>query len=163
MKQDRQNTVAVNVQKGALYPVAAPFHPSEPYPEYPFLEISTERNHAYEMVRDCLTLLEYDKHHVGLRKWNPLDQIVRPGDLVLVKPNLIKEAHQFDQSEWQSVMTHGSIIRAVTDYVILALKGRGKIIIADAPPDRLLFCENRGTKWLEGNHIVLQAIQPCAG
>jgi uncharacterized protein (DUF362 family) len=31
------------------------------------------------------------------------------------------------------VITHGSVIRAVADYVFLALGGRGRIIIADAP------------------------------
>ena len=32
-----------------------------------------------------------------------------------------------------SLITHGSVIRAVLDYAYIALKGRGRVIIADAP------------------------------
>jgi len=31
------------------------------------------------------------------------------------------------------MITHGSVLRAVTDYVLIALKGKGQVIIADAP------------------------------
>jgi len=35
--------------------------------------------------------------------------------------------------DYNCVVTHGSVIRAVVDYVVIALKGKGKITIADAP------------------------------
>ena len=31
------------------------------------------------------------------------------------------------------IVTHGAILRAVADYVYLALRGEGRLIIADAP------------------------------
>lgn len=34
---------------------------------------------------------------------------------------------------WEEVITHPSVIRAVIDYVLLALQGRGRVTIADGP------------------------------
>jgi len=36
---------------------------------------------------------------------------------------------------WECLITHGSVIRAVVDYVLLALKDRGSVMIADAPQE----------------------------
>src|SRR5262249_25902727 len=57
---------------------------------------------------------------------------------VLLKPNLVKEAHPRDPQVWRAMLTHGSGIRAVADYVWLALSAsgtpRGRGVVADAPP-----------------------------
>lgn len=45
----------------------------------------------------------------------------------------MKESHPRDPKGWLYVLTHGSIIRAVADYVWKALEGKGKIVVADAP------------------------------
>jgi hypothetical protein len=37
------------------------------------------------------------------------------------------------EDEWLSVITHGSVIRAVLEYIALALRGRGRILLGDAP------------------------------
>jgi uncharacterized protein (DUF362 family) len=58
--------------------------------------------------------------------------LVQPGDTVLLKPNMIAHAHRYS-NDWEYVITHGSVLRAVVDYVYIALRGEGKIIIADAP------------------------------
>jgi len=54
-------------------------------------------------------------------------------DNVLLKPNLIRESHSLRYDEWEQVITHPSIIRAVLDYVFIALKGKGKVTIANGP------------------------------
>jgi uncharacterized protein (DUF362 family) len=46
---------------------------------------------------------------------------------------MIKEFHPRDPEGWRYVLTHGSFIRAVSDYVCIALNGRGRIIVCDAP------------------------------
>jgi uncharacterized protein (DUF362 family) len=51
---------------------------------------------------------------------------------VLVKPNLVRHFHPYGLDP-DSLYTHGSIMRAVCDYALLALGGRGELIIADAP------------------------------
>ena len=74
-----------------------------------------------------------------------------PGETVLLKPNFVKECHPRDPLGWQYVLTHGSVIRAVADYVWKALKGRGKIILADAPQTDSSF--TKICEVLQLNHI----------
>lgn len=62
-----------------------------------------------------------------------LGWIVKPGDRVVVKPNLIRQSHLSRESEWDYVVTHGSVIKTVVDHVLAALGGRGEVIIADSP------------------------------
>jgi len=59
--------------------------------------------------------------------------LVCPGARVVIKPNLIREGHLHRPEEWQQVVTHASVIGAVLDAVVSALKGRGTVIIADGP------------------------------
>lgn len=113
------------------YPAEAPFHPSARYPESPFPE-QGPRNEAYDAVRQALHLLGLDAPSFGSPQWNPLRGLVRPGDAVLLKPNWIRESHA-QRDEWQQVITNGSVIRAVLDYVFLACEGRGRVLIADGP------------------------------
>jgi len=125
------NSVAIYKEED-LYPVRAPFHPFERYPEYPAEDILSESNNtAYSQVRNALHLLELDKSNFGQAAWNPLGDLIEPGDYVLLKPNLICESHSSRQNEWEQVITHPSIIRAVLDYVLIALKGKGELSIAD--------------------------------
>lgn len=63
----------------------------------------------------------------------PLGTLIQPGDCVVLKPNLIREAHLTRPNEWEQVITHGKVIRGVARLVADALQGRGKIIIADGP------------------------------
>src|SRR5439155_182678 len=65
--------------------------------------------------------------------WNPLRDIVRSGDTVVLKPNFVREFRETHEGHADCVMTHGSVIRAVLDYVYIGLNGRGRIVIADAP------------------------------
>lgn len=127
--------VAIVKTKVDRYPRISPFHPPEKYPEYPFLgPASDEQNGVYAAVRQLFALLEMDKNNWGRPEWNPFREIVHPGDKVVIKPNFVMDRH-WGQGDVQCLITHGSIIRAVIDYVIIALQGRGHIIVADAPMD----------------------------
>jgi uncharacterized protein (DUF362 family) len=129
-------TTAVSVYRDRTalrYPVSAPFHPDEAYPEAPFSGfVSAEPNSAYRCVREALRVSGMDGVNFGRNHWNPLKDLVRPGDHVFLKPNMIAHKHQLN-SDWEYVITHGSVIRAVVDYVFIALQGRGRITIGDAP------------------------------
>src|ERR1035437_5753648 len=115
------------------YPQLVPFHPSELWPEYVFgCRYLGEGNDAYCAVRETLGLLGLDRANFGTSAWNPLKKLVRPGDHVFLKPNMIAHRHQLND-DWEYVITHGSVIRAVVDYVFIALQGEGKITIGDAP------------------------------
>ncbi|MFN2453699.1 MAG: DUF362 domain-containing protein [Pyrinomonadaceae bacterium] len=126
-------------RKGASYPKDAPFHPQENYPEYDFGKLGREPNFAYEYVRSVFHLAGLDRESYGTREWNPLGGLIRPGDRVLLKPNMLSANHPRYEHGWQYVLTHGSIIRAVADYVWKALKGEGKIVVADAPQPETSF------------------------
>jgi uncharacterized protein (DUF362 family) len=128
-----QQRVAVAFGAKSGYPSQSPFHPDQRYPEYPFEVIGAEPNASYEAVRETFYLLGLDGEHYGTPEWNPLGDVVKPGECVLLKPNFVKE-HRIDKpGEWQQIITHGSVLRAVADYVFLALKGSGRIVIADGP------------------------------
>lgn len=110
-----------------------PFNPSVNYPEYPFKNhIQKKPNNVYEGVRNLFFYLGLDKENFEKPKWNPLGEIIRPGDKVVIKPNFVLSKH-YEGKDIFSIITHPSVIRAVIDYCYIALNGEGEIIIADAP------------------------------
>jgi uncharacterized protein (DUF362 family) len=117
------------------YPSEPPYSPGIGYPEYPFGRdtVAKGANHAYEGVRDALRLLRLDAEHYGLKGWSPLGEIVRPGNAVVLKPNFVRDFRETQPDPGDCLITHGSIVRAALDYVYIALKGEGRIVIADAP------------------------------
>lgn len=117
----------------ASYCETAPFHPHVRYPELPFGPVGEDANPAYDVIREGFIALEWDAAHAGKPEWNPLGELVRPGDVVLLKPNLVVDRHPRDPRGLAYTITHGSVIRAVADYVTIALRGRGRIVVADAP------------------------------
>lgn len=128
----RQRVSVVRLDR-ATYPETAPFHPSERYPEYPFGDaLSALPNPVYSAVRALFHLLELDDGHRGTADWNPLGFIVEPGMTVVLKPNFVTSAHR-DKKDLYSLVTHPAVIRAVMDYCWIALRGTGRLVIADAP------------------------------
>jgi uncharacterized protein (DUF362 family) len=112
-----------------------PYSPDTSYPEYPFSNqaLSDKSNNAYAAVRDALRLLELDAANYGRKDWNPLGEFIQPGNAVVLKPNFVRDFRETQAGDNDCLITHGSIIRAAVDYVYIALKGKGRIIIADAP------------------------------
>lgn len=90
-----------------------------------FRENSDYKN-AEDVIRGALVAS-------GLDKDCPLEGFVRPGDSVVLKPNLIREAHVTRSEEWEQVITHGSVIRVMAELTAEALRGQGRIVIADGP------------------------------
>lgn len=120
------------------YPEVPPFSPSERYLEYPFEERLGDEpsegsgNPAYAAIRQALYNLGLDWQGFGRPEWNPFGEFIRPGQKVLLKPNFVK--HKPERGGDQSALvTSGSVIRAALDYVFIALRGEGEIVIGDAP------------------------------
>jgi uncharacterized protein (DUF362 family) len=133
--------VVASRASAAMYPRRAPFHPAERYAEYQFSEVGAEANAAYAAVRACFHRAGLDADRCGSESWNPLSGLIRPGETVLLKPNLVTGTHPRDPDGWQYVLTHGSIVRAVADYVWMALEGNGKVVVGDAPQSDSSFAE----------------------
>lgn len=127
--------VAVHGVKSATYSQVPPYNPSEIFPEYPFDSPIDVDNQVYSAVRCILKKLGLDQDNFDKSCWNPFGCFINPGDTVVIKPNLVVDTCYLSQTEFQSAVTHGSIIRPIIDYVFIALNGKGKIIVADGPID----------------------------
>lgn len=119
------------------YDAEPPFSPGRDLPEYPFARPKrpSAANEVYLAVREALRLLGLDESRFGSRQWNPLRDLVRPGETVVLKPNFVRDFRETRPGHDDCLITHGSVIRAVLDYVYIALGGQGRIVIADAPQD----------------------------
>ena len=115
------------------------FRPGERYPEYPFEEISQEANEVYDAVRQAFQLMGFDKEAFGTKDWNPLKEIIKPGNTVLIKPNMVMDVNGIPEQGTECLYTHPSVVAAVVDYVVIALQGKGKIVIGDAPMQECKF------------------------
>lgn len=113
------------------YPSIPPYNPSFRYPEYPFGDVGSD-NQVYESIRRLLFNAKYDIKNYGNNTWNPLGIFIKPGDKVLIKPNWVRDFNPIDK-DISSLITHSSVLRAILDYVIIALKEDGEIVIGDAP------------------------------
>lgn len=133
-----EHNIAIESTNNFFYPDEKfSFSPSEKYPEYPWGEdtLSKDSNHVYNMVRNSFHELGLDIDHYGTSEWNPLGDIIKKGDNVLLKPNMVVSQHP----QIECIVTNPSVIRAVLDYVYIALKGTGSITIGDAPMQRCDF------------------------
>ena len=124
-----------NIQNDYIdYPVPSfGYSPSKKYPEYKLETVSDVPNPIYDLIRQGLHYLQFDNDNYGKNTWNPLSHIIKPGDTVVVKPNMVRHHNPNPESGINCVVTHPSLVRAVLDYVLIALKNNGKVIIADAP------------------------------
>jgi uncharacterized protein (DUF362 family) len=109
------------------------FRPDTAYPEYLFDEISPEPNGVYAGVRDGFAILGLDREKFATAEWNPLGAYIRPGDNVLIKPNMVMDVNGNPTGGTDCLYTQPAVVAAVIDYILLALKGSGQIIIGDAP------------------------------
>lgn len=125
--------VSVIKKEGANYPDKKYlFRPHEQYDEYLFDEMSSEKNVVYELVRNSFLIREMDKEHIDTSEWNPLGELIKPGNYVVLKPNLVMDYNPSGDGV-ECLFTQPSVVAAVVDYVLIALKGEGTIVIGDAP------------------------------
>jgi uncharacterized protein (DUF362 family) len=73
--------------------------------------------------------------HEALRALSLPEDFVRPGDRVVLKPNWVKEHDERrpGPGQWDHVVTHPTVIEAVGRWAAEALRGKGSVIICDAP------------------------------
>ncbi len=126
-----KHRVAYGVTEPAYNP-DPPFHPDTHYPELPWADVSRAPNRPYALLRELLAALGFDRDRFGTPEWNPLGHLIQPGQTVLLKPNYVLSFNA-GGGDLFAVVTHPSILRALVDYTYLALRGEGRIIIADVP------------------------------
>ena len=125
-----------NYSDNSSYPIQDLYSPEEKYPEYPGEnQGSGDKNDVYRMIREIFVNLGLDRENIGTSNWNPLGRYIDSGNTVLLKPNWVKHANPAEENMKKGMdclITHPSVVRCIFDYVYIALKGKGKIIIADA-------------------------------
>jgi len=116
----------------------APYSPQCEFPEYPWRgrapldKTHGNKNDVYSLVRESLRLLTMDGSKFGTNSWNPLGDLIKPGNTVLIKPNFVHhENHAGGGTD--CLVTHGAVVRPLIDYAVLAMKGAGRLIFGDAP------------------------------
>lgn len=118
------------------YPKESTGSPSEQYPEYPWPAdtMAREPNKVYDAIRKMFADMKLDEEHYGTAAWNPLGDYIHPGQTVVVKPNFVMHKNgSSDPDDMESLVTHPSVIRCVLDYCLIALQGKGTLIVGDSP------------------------------
>lgn len=134
---------------------AAPFHPSESYPELEGVApVSQTPNVAFEAMRNLFRVSGFDLEHYGTRDWNPLGWLVKPGDRVVLKPNFVVSEHPQGSEALRHTVTDGPVLRAICEYVLIALRGEGRLVIGDSPIKETEFAEV--TKAVGADQIVAE-------
>lgn len=125
---------------GSYAGLQAPYHPSSECPELvALLGNSAQRctagpeNHVYAGFRDAMHCAGFDSDRFGTAEWNPLSKLVGPGQHVVLKPNFIRHWNPSPGGSIESVITHGSVLRAALDYARLAVGQKGRVTVAEAP------------------------------
>lgn len=102
-----------------------------------------DRNHpygppsgVYEAVEALFRSLGLDAARAGTPEWNPLGDLIAPGDRVIVKPNFVssRDLHQKVVGEHlEASSTHASLLRPILDYALRATGPRGWVRVVDTP------------------------------
>jgi uncharacterized protein (DUF362 family) len=110
------------------------FSPSEHYPEYPFAHTASRPNLVYQAVRNCLAQAGLDRSNYGKPSWNPLRYVISEGSSVFILCNFVyhKRPHE-PMGDFFAKCTHGSVLRAILDYVLLAVGRKGTVRFGNAP------------------------------
>src|SRR5207237_793482 len=94
MSLDPRKAFALQL-KDPRYPSEAPYAPSEPYPERPSKEEKLSVfNPVYGGLRALFQDMGLDLMHFGAPEWNPLGDWIKPGQNVVLKPNLVIHFHE---------------------------------------------------------------------
>ncbi len=130
----KTRVVSVIHDRSLQYPEAGEyFSPDQAFPEYRFAHIAHQPNAVYGAVRQCLADAGLDIENFGKPTWNPLRSYIAPGQKVFVLCNFVRHNFRRDPSATLAKCTHGSVVRAVMDYVLLALGGHGSVGFGNAP------------------------------
>ena len=138
-KESGRVRVGLGRSPGNYANLRAPWHPGADYPEFAEFrkeDVSGNENLAFAAVRDALIGLGLDSERIGTPAWNPVQSLVREGGTIVLKPNFIRhwnpESDKNPGASIDSVITHGSIVRAAAEYAFLAVGPEGRVIIAEA-------------------------------
>lgn len=110
------------------------FSPDTKYPEYSYPEWSQIPNLIYRKTREILYNSGLDSQNYETQNWNPLGDYISSGNRVFLLCNFVYHKRKTESNEdFYSKVTHPSVIRAICDYCVIALQGKGEILIGNSP------------------------------
>ena len=130
-----ESFVSIDITKDYVYPTE-PFNPPEIFEEFSSSEFVNDidtTNRIYSKVRNVLTQLKLDEKNIETKEWNPFTDFIKEGDSIVIKPNLVRDAHPLGEKGVISMITHASVIRPIIDYILLAVGNNCTITICDVP------------------------------
>lgn len=121
--------IAVVSEANVVYPAGDDFYsPSGRYPEYRHGAPAATPNAVYGLVRRVLFNAGMDAANFGTADWNPFRDSVRPGSTVFVLCNFVYHRRPTESPEaFQAKCIHGSVLRALIDYLLLAVGPTGRV------------------------------------
>jgi uncharacterized protein (DUF362 family) len=134
MKFAKGQLVSVIHDRNLKYPCAGEsFSPDQAFPEYQFGHVAKNPNPVYAAVRQCLIDAGLDMDNLGKSTWNPLRDYVTPGQKIFILCNFVQHNIKRDPEIMSAKCTHGAVVRALIDYVLIALCGSGSVRFGNAP------------------------------
>lgn len=127
--------VSIASRRDIRYPDARDFFsPDEHFPEYPFNTISRLENPVYRLVRQVLADAGLDRDRFGDSSWNPLGGYIAPASRVFVLCNFVYHRRSTETPHtFLAKCVHGSVLRALIDYVLIATGPDGNVAFGNAP------------------------------
>jgi Predicted ATP-grasp enzyme len=132
--------ISILIDPDLQYPDAADhFSPDERFPEYRYEHVAGRPNAIYGALRNVFIQSGLDAEHLGTPLWNPLGDFIQPGSRVFLLCNFMQERRPDEPLEdFRSRCSHGSVIRALADYILIATGDDGRVSIGNAP---IQFCD----------------------
>jgi uncharacterized protein (DUF362 family) len=126
---------SIRIGDALAYPSGeAGFSPDRRYPEYAFETLSPDPNPVYESVRNLFVQLGLDRERLDTPEWNPLGAYIDPGQSVFVLCNFVYHRRPQDsESAFQAKCTHGSVLRALADFALIAAGHGARIRFGNSP------------------------------
>ena len=127
--------VSILTAPGVRYPPDdEAFSPSVAHPEYRLGPVAVVPNPVYDQVRNLFAQLGLDKDRLGSPDWNPLRTWIPEGARVFVLCNFVYHRRPQESPEgFAAKCIHGSVLRALVDYVLLATGQTGEIAFGNSP------------------------------
>ncbi len=91
---------------------------------------------VYDAVEAVFRQLGFDLARAGTPDWNPLSELIQPGDRVVIKPNFVtnKNFHERLSGDYLACSsTPAAVLRPIIDYALRAAGPRGRVLVVDTP------------------------------
>jgi len=128
--QSNSSVYLVRIGQGALPNEHSDVGASNGGEEFQSVSSPYANNAVQSLVARLFEEAGWDSGCAHTAAWNPLGELIRPGDTVALKPNWVFHNNHSGEG-MDCLVTHALVLRAVLDLVLRAKPG--KVVVGDAP------------------------------